>query len=163
MVRLGFHFVLVGPGFQDQVVVVVGPGFKDIVVLVVGGFVLQGSLTTGPGFQDQAVVVGLGFKDFFLVLLSRILLVLVSRILLYIVVVGPGFQDLVAVIVVGVGPCFQDIVVVGPGFQDIVIYCCCWFWFSGYCFILLYIVVIQVRTECGGLSFTSGYKHMFHN
>ena len=38
MVRLGFHFVLVGPGFQDQVVVV-GPGFKDIVVLlVVGGF-----------------------------------------------------------------------------------------------------------------------------
>ena len=40
MVRLGFHFVLVGPGFQDQVVVVVvGPGFKDIVVLlVVGGF-----------------------------------------------------------------------------------------------------------------------------
>ena len=38
MVRLGFHFVLVGPGFQDQVVVVV-PGFKDIVVLlVVGGF-----------------------------------------------------------------------------------------------------------------------------
>ena len=37
MVRLGFHFVLVGPGFQDQVVV--GPGFKDIVVLlVVGGF-----------------------------------------------------------------------------------------------------------------------------
>ena len=66
MVRLGFHFVLVGPGFQDQVVVVVVcPGFKDIVVLVVGGFVLQGSLTTGPGFQDQAVVVGLGFKDFF--------------------------------------------------------------------------------------------------
>ena len=38
MVRLGFHFVLVGPRFQDQVVVV-GPGFKDIVVLlVVGGF-----------------------------------------------------------------------------------------------------------------------------
>ena len=38
MVRLGFHFVLVDPGFQDQVVVV-GPGFKDIVVLlVVGGF-----------------------------------------------------------------------------------------------------------------------------
>ena len=84
MVRLGFHFVLVGPGFQDQVVVVVGPGFKDIVVLVVGGFVLQSSLTTGPGFQDQAVVVGLGFKDFFF---------------------GAAFQDLV------VGPGFQDIVI----------------------------------------------------
>ena len=43
MVPLGFHFVLAGPGFQDQVVVVVGPGFKDIVVLlVVGGFVFTG-------------------------------------------------------------------------------------------------------------------------
>ena len=50
MVRLGFHFVLVGPGFHNMVVV--GPGFQDIVVvLVVGGPVLQGSLrghfTTG--------------------------------------------------------------------------------------------------------------------
>ena len=44
MVRLGFHFVLVGPGFHNMVVV--GPGFQDIVVvLVVGGPVLQGSLT----------------------------------------------------------------------------------------------------------------------
>jgi len=46
-----------------MVVVVVGPGFQDIVVvLVVGGPVLQGSLTTGPGFQDTVVVVvGPGF------------------------------------------------------------------------------------------------------
>ena len=64
MVPLGFHFVLVGPGFHNMVVVVVvGPGFQDIVVvLVVGGPVLQGSLTTGPGFQDTVVVVvGPGF------------------------------------------------------------------------------------------------------
>ena len=121
----------------------VGPGFQDLVAVIV---------VVGPCFRDLVAVivvgVGPGFQDLVAVI---------------VVGVGPGFQDLVAVIVVGVGPCFQDIVVVGPGFQDIVIYCCCWFWFSGYCFILLYIVVIQVRTECGGLSFTSGYKHMFHN
>ena len=57
MVRLGFHFVLVGPGFHNIVVVVVGPGFQDIVVvLVVGGPVLQGSLTTGPGFQGMVLL-----------------------------------------------------------------------------------------------------------
>ena len=157
MVRLGFHFVLVGPGFQDQVVVVVGPGFKDIVVLVVGGFVLQGSLTTGPGFQDQAVVVGLGFKDFFLVLLSRILLVLVSRILLYIVVVGPGFQDLVAVIVVVVGPGFQDLVaviVVGV-VTDLVncIYCtlCCCLCQCACCMFYLFLICqFDVHPCCCG-------------
>ena len=58
---VGFHVVLVGPGFHNRVVV--GPGFQDVVaVLVVGGPVLQGSLTTGPGFQDTVVVVvGPGF------------------------------------------------------------------------------------------------------
>ena len=58
MVPLGFHFVLVGPGFHNMVVVVVvGPGFQDIVVvLVVGGPVLQGSLTTGPGFQGMVLL-----------------------------------------------------------------------------------------------------------
>ena len=60
MVHLGFHFVLDGPCFHNMVVVV-GPGFQDIVVvLVVGGPVLQGSLTTGPGFQDTVVVVVVG-------------------------------------------------------------------------------------------------------
>ena len=72
---VGFHVVLVGPGFHN-IVVVVGPGFQDIVVvLVVGGPVLQGSLTTGPGFQDMVVAVGPGFQDM--------------------VVVGPGFHDMV--------------------------------------------------------------------
>ena len=124
MVRLGFHFVLVGPGFQDQVVVVVLVSRTLLFFLLLVGFVLQGSLTTGPGFQDQVVAVGPGFQDRLLSLLL-LLLVLVCRTWLLVSVVGGGpvLQD--SLITIGSG--FQDMVVgfhfvlVGPGFWDIVV------------------------------------------
>ena len=66
---VGFHFVLVGPGFTGHCCCCCWSWTNLLVIVAGGGPVLQDSLTMGPGFQDMVV----GF---------------------HVVLVGPGFQDI---------------------------------------------------------------------
>ena len=57
-------------------------------------------------------------RTWFVLVFILLLLALVSRNM--VVVVGPGFQDIVVVLVVG-----------GPALQGSLTGCCCWSWFPG--------------------------------
>ena len=80
MVRLGFHFVLVGPGFQDRL-------WLLLLVLVCRTWLLVSVVGGGPVLQDSLITIGSGFQD--------------MVVGFHFVLVGPGFWDIV---VVGPGP-----------------------------------------------------------